>query len=138
MIPHGFAWRNSKTKTPNQAGRPEGTVDIPISSGTFSRTNIQKALYKIDGFIDESKQKVTAKNKDNEISASTIVMVSDLCESIVCSENEESWAEKFDSCVKNLDEIENLETLTEVLSISSKHNLELYASAILHHSTKES
>ena len=127
-----------KTKTPNQAGRPEGTVDIPISSGTFSRTNIQKALYKIDGFIDESKQKVTAKNKDNEISASTIEMVSDLCESIVCSENEESWAEKFDSCVKNLDEIENLETLTEVLSISSKHNLELYASAILHHSTKES
>ena len=128
----------SKTKTPSQAGRPEGTVDIPVSRSTYSRKNIQGTLYKIDDFINESRGKLAEKSAKGEISESMENVLSELCESIVCSENEESWAERFDSCVNNLDEIENLETLTEVLSISAKHNLELYPSAILHHSTKES
>ena len=126
-----------KTKTPNQAGRPEGTVDIPVSKSTYSRKSIQDALYRIDGFINESRGKFAKKSEKGEISESMESVLSELCESIVCSENEESWAEKFDSCVNNLDEIENLETLSEVLSISAKHNLELYPSAILHHSTEK-
>ena len=127
-----------KTKTPNEVGRPEGTVDIPVSNSTYSRANIQSTLYKIDNFINDSREKLVAKSSKGEISESMGNVLTDLCESIVCSENEESWAEKFDFCVNNLDEIENLETLTEVLSISAKHNLELYPSAILYHSTKES
>lgn len=113
-------------------------MDIPVSRSTYSRKNIQGTLYKIDDFINESRGKLAEKSAKGEISESMENVLSELCESIVCSENEESWAERFDSCVNNLDEIENLETLTEVLSISAKHNLELYPSAILHHSTKES
>ena len=127
-----------KTKAPNEVGRPEGTVDIPVSKSTYSRANIQSTLYKIDNFINDSRGKLVEKSGKDQISESMENILSELCESIVCSESEESWAERFDSCVNNVDEIENLETLTEVLSISAKHNLELYPSAILHHSTKES
>ena len=76
--------------------------------------------------------------KSEELSDTQEQMVADLCESIVCSESKESWAETMESCVKDFKEIENLQTLTEVLSISSEHNLELYPAAILHHSKENS
>ena len=61
-------------------------------------------------------------------------MISNLCESIVCSQNKESWAETLESCVKDFNEIENLQTLKEVLDISTQHTLEPYPAAILYHS----
>ncbi len=61
-------------------------------------------------------------------------MVSNLCESIVCSHNKEYWGETLESCVKDFNEIENLDTLEEVLDISAQHTLETYPAAILYHS----
>ena len=61
-------------------------------------------------------------------------MLSTLCESIVCSQNKESWGETLESCVKDFNKIENLDTLREVLEISSEHSLETYPAAILYHS----
>ena len=72
-----------------------------------------------------------------ELSDNQKQMIADLCESIVCSENKESWAETMESCVKDFKQIENLQTLNEVLSISSEHKLELYPAAILYHSNNE-
>jgi hypothetical protein len=46
----------------------------------------------------------------------------------------EYWGETLESCVKDFNEIENLETLKEVLDISAEHTLETYPSAILYHS----
>ena len=75
--------------------------------------------------------------KKEELSDSQKKMVAELCESIVCSENKESWAETMKSCVKDFKEIETLQTLTEVLSVSSEHKLELYPAAILYHSNNK-
>ena len=61
-------------------------------------------------------------------------MASSLCESIVCSKSKEYWGETLESCVKDFNEIENLDTLKEVLDISAEHTLETYPSAILYHS----
>ena len=125
-------------KTQKQSGRPEGTVDIPIVNAQYSRANIQKTIYEIDEFINSAKATMLQNIKSEELSDTQEQMVADLCESIVCSESKESWAETMESCVKDFKEIENLQTLTEVLSISSEHNLELYPAAILHHSKENS
>tara|TARA_R100001163_G_scaffold48270_1_gene36286 strand:- start:767 stop:2740 length:1974 start_codon:yes stop_codon:yes gene_type:complete len=125
-------------KTPKQGGRPEGTTGVPIVNAQYSRNNIQKTIYEIDEFINSAKATMMKNVKSEKLSEAQEQMVDDLCESIVCSESKESWAETMESCVKDFEEIENLQTLTEVLSISSEHNLELYPAAILHHSKENS
>ena len=59
-----------------------------------------------------------------------------LCESIVCSKDKESWVETLESCVKDFNKIQQLDTLDEVLDISNTHNLEVYPAAILYHSNE--
>lgn len=117
-----------------EAGRPEGTTDIPLANAKYSRSNIQKTIYDIDGFIHDAKDKMISHLKVSKLSEAQEEMVSNLCESIVCSHNKEYWGETLESCVKDFNEIENLDTLKEVLDISAQHTLETYPAAILYHS----
>ena len=117
-----------------EAGRPEGTTDIPLANATYSRANIQKTIYDIDSLIHDAKDKFMKKLKAKKLTENQNDMISNLCESIVCSQNKESWAETLESCVKDFNEIENLQTLKEVLDISTQHTLEPYPAAILYHS----
>ena len=77
---------------------------------------------------------MTSHLKISELSEAQEEMVSNLCESIVCSNEKEYWGETLESCVKDFNEIENLNTLKEVLDISAQHTLETYPAAILYHS----
>ena len=117
-----------------ESGRPEGTTGIPLANATYSRANIQKTIYSIDSFIHDSKEKMTSHLKVKELSEAQEGMLSTLCESIICSQDKESWAETLESCVKDFNKIEDLGTLREVLDISSEHSLETYPAAILYHS----
>ena len=117
-----------------EAGRPEGTTDIPLANAKYSRANIQQTIYDIDSLIHEAKAQLGKKLKVNELTDDQQEMASNLCESIVCSQPKEYWGETLESCVKDFNEIENLETLKEVLDISVEHTLETYPSAILYHS----
>jgi len=117
-----------------EAGRPEGTTDIPLANAKYSRSNIQKTIYDIDSFVHDAKDKMISHLKVSKLSEAQEEMVSNLCESIVCSHNKEYWGETLESCVKDFNEIENLDTLKEVLDISAQHTLETYPAAILYHS----
>ena len=117
-----------------EGGRPEGTTDIPITDGTYSRADIQTIVYEIDSLVDEAKAKMLKKLDTKELSEAQQDMISNLCESIVCSQSKEYWGETLESCVKDFNEIEALQTLKEVLDISAEHSLEAYPAAILYHS----
>jgi|TARA_Y100000004_G_scaffold39301_1_gene42268 hypothetical protein len=125
---------DKKTGPRKEAGRPEGTTDIPLANAKYSRANIQQTIYDVDGLIHEAKAQLSKKLKVNELTDDQQEMASNLCESIVCSQPKEYWGETLESCVKDFNEIENLETLKEVLDISVEHTLETYPSAILYHS----
>ena len=120
-----------------QAGRPEGTTDIPLANAKYSRANIQKTIYEIDNLIHEARAQIVKKLKVDKLNSDQEDMVSTLCESIVCSQAKEYWGETLESCVKDFNEIENLNTLKEVLDISAEHTLDTYPSAILYHSHEE-
>ena len=94
----------------------------------------KETIYSIDSFIHDSKAKMSSHLKVEELSQAQEEMLSSLCESIVCSQNKESWDETLESCVKDFNKIEDLDTLREVLDISSEHSLETYPAAILYHS----
>ena len=120
-----------------QAGRPEGTTDIPLANATYSRSNIQQTIYDIDNLIHDAKEKMIAHLGVSKLSEQQEEMVSNLCESIVCSHNKEYWDKTLESCVKDFNEIENLTPLKEVLDISAQHTLEEYPAAILYHSDEK-
>ena len=119
-----------------EAGRPEGTTDIPIANAQYSRSSIQKTIYDIDNLIHEAKANMVKKLKVKELSDEQADMVNALCESIVCSQPKEYWGETLESCVKDFNEIESLNPLKEVLDISATHSLETYPAAILYHSNE--
>jgi hypothetical protein len=128
----------SPDKKPNgprkQAGRPEGTTDIPIVNAQYSRASIQKTIYDIEGFVNDSKAKMMEKLGVEKLNDSQENMLNNLCESIVCAQDKEYWGQTLESCVKDFNEIENLNTLKEVLDISAQHTLDTYPAAILYHS----
>lgn len=117
-----------------EAGRPEGTTDIPIANAQYSRSSIQKTIYDVESFVNDSKAKMIEKLGVKELNDSQEDMLNNLCESIVCAQDKEYWGETLESCVKDFNEIENLNTLKQVLDISAQHTLDTYPAAILYHS----
>ena len=126
-----------KNTTPRQAGRPEGTTGIPLNDATYSRANIQQTVYEIEEFIVKARGKMLKKLGVKKASEAQQATLDKLCESIVCSKGKESWVETLESCVKDFNKIERLDTLKEVLDISNTHNLEAYPAAILYHSNEK-
>jgi hypothetical protein len=63
-------------------------------------------------------------------------MVTKLCESIVCASDKKNWGQTLSACIQDFNAIEDLNTLDSILSVSNKHNLDVYASAILYHSNE--
>ena len=121
-------------KTPRQAGRPEGSTGIPIADAKYSRADIQATIYEIDAFVSTAEKKMLKKLKAKKLNDSQGEMLNNLCESIVCAQDKEYWVKTLESCVKDFNKIEKLQTLEKVLSISGDHNLEAYPAAILYHS----
>jgi hypothetical protein len=122
---------SNKNTTPNSAGRPVGTTTV--QNEKLTRQNIQGTIYAIESFSNSAKEK--AKEKfGSELTEQQEKMVLQLCESVVCSADRHKWNQILEACIENFDLIENLNVMDEILSVSNKHNLEVYPSAILYHS----
>jgi len=57
-----------------------------------------------------------------------------LTESVVCSKEPNQWKRSLSSCLKNINNIEKLKTISSILDIAAEHELTDYPSAILYHS----
>ena len=55
---------------------------------------------------------------------------------MVCAKEKTQWKKTLLGCVKNVNNIEKLESIPEILDIAAKHELSDYPSAILYHSQK--
>jgi len=119
-----------KTSKPTKgmSGRPEGSKD------QFSRENIQGTIYEIEALNSIAKEKMLEKLNTESLNENQEKMISQLCESVICASEKENWTEIVTSCVNDFSEIEKLGSLEGVLNISEAHRLEIYPSAILHHS----
>ena len=114
--------------TKGMSGRPEGSKD------QFSRESIQGTIYEIEALNSIAKEKMLEKLNTESLNENQEKMISQLCESVICASEKENWTETVTSCVNDFSEIEKLGSLEGVLSISEAHRLEIYPSAILHHS----
>ena len=127
----------NKNQTPKSAGRPAGKKVGPSKTiKAYSRKNIQSVITEFENLRKFVEEEVKAKYKTQDLNEAQIKIIEKLCESIVCSKEQEEWFSEATNCVRDIDNIEKLHTLHEVLEISGEHNLEIYPSAILYHSNK--
>lgn len=60
----------------------------------------------------------------------------DLCESIICSTESESWESLAEACINDNNEISNLNCIESILDISQNKEMPLYPAAIYYHSKR--
>jgi len=131
MIEPGEKEEEQEAKpTKAMPGRPEGSKD------KFSRENIQATIYEIEALNSIAKEKMLEKLNSESLDENQEKMISQLCESVICASAKENWTETMLSCVNDFTEIEKLGTMENILDISEAHRLEIYPSAILHHSNE--
>ena len=63
-------------------------------------------------------------------------MLERVCESVVVAKDKKDWLEIGKGCIKDPNKLIKLNPMPQVLEISSKHELDDYAAAILYHSRK--
>jgi hypothetical protein len=119
--------------TPKAAGRPNDTT---TTEANYSRSNIQTTIYEVEALISQAKDQMKEKLDSEELDKQQSDMVTKLCESIVCASNKKNWGQTLSACIQDFNAIEDLNTLDSILSVSTKHNLDVYASAILYHSNE--
>ena len=71
--------------------------------------------------------------KKKRLTKSEKVLIDELCEAVVVSEEIGSWDEKLKECISDQNKIESLGTLEGVRDISLEHGSSLYSAALLYH-----
>jgi hypothetical protein len=120
-------------KVPGVPGRPPGSTQ---ASESVSKEAIQATVYEIEALQSLATQEIKSKIGKKRLNKQQKEMVSKLCESVVCGSEKENWTSMMISCVKDYNNIESLDILSEIYDVSDAHKLEIYPSAILYHSNE--
>jgi hypothetical protein len=123
-------------QTPKSPGRPTGKTAPQKTIKGYSRKNIQQVVGKVEDLRKTVESEIKKKYNAETLSDEQNKIVDNLCEAIVCATDISKWNEEAQSCVNDINKIEQLKTLDEVLTISAEHELTSYPSAILYHSEK--
>jgi len=118
--------------TPNEPGRPTGAT----AKDLYSRKNIQSIVYDIEKLRTLASKEVRKKFSVKKLNKEQNEIVDKLIESIITSKEKKYWEESLANCIKDSENMASLQTLDQILNISSEHQLPDYPSAILYHSKK--
>lgn len=119
------------TAPKKEAGRPTGAT-----ANLYSRKNLQGTIYKIEELRASTEEKIKKHFNVKKLNESQSNIVDKLIESVVASSEQKSWKRNINSYIKDINKIESIQTLPEILSIASQHQLGDYPAAILYHSKK--
>jgi hypothetical protein len=124
---------------PSEVGRPTGTKGIPqqqAASERVSRKDVQEIVYKIESLSSFIKRGLREKGNKKRLTKKQTELAGELCESIVCSQGLDEWESIAEACIGDNSNIERLDILPEILSISGEKELAIYPSALYYHSQK--
>lgn len=127
------------SKVPQENGRPSGSntkTDKVFASDTHSRKDIQDVVYAIEGLQKFSEKALRNHYSKKRLSKEQKEMVLNLSQSIVMSKDMPEWENEVEACIKDFNNIENLDVMSDILDLSQKHEITSYPAAILYHSKK--
>lgn len=118
-----------------ETGRPTGTKGIPQDNASekISRKDIQEVVYKAESLSSFIKKNLRSKFKKKKLTKAQEKAAEDLCESIVCSTDQDSWESVAKQCVEDNEKISDLNIKDEIVAISLDKELQIYPSALYYH-----
>lgn len=126
--------------TQNETGRPAGTKtktnNLIAQEDTYSRADIQSVIYAIEDLGKHMESELKKAYNKKRLSKDHKSMIESLSESIVMSSNMDCWKSTASECIKDFNNIEDLNIMPEVLEIGEEHKIVSYPAAILYHSKK--
>jgi hypothetical protein len=122
--------------TPNQEGRPPGSNDKAKTS-IADRKSLQSTIYKTENLFSFAQKEMKKSHKIKRLSKDKKLLLDELCKTVVMSSEKKEWEGQVSECIKDFGLIEKLSVMPEVLETAHEHDMELYPSAIYHHSQKE-
>ena len=124
----------------NETGRPAGTKtktnNLIAQEDTYSRADIQSVIYAIEDLGKHMESELKKAYNKKRLSKDHKSMIESLSESIVMSSNMDCWKSTASECIKDFNNIEDLNIMPEVLEIGEEHKIVSYPAAILYHSKK--
>lgn len=130
--------QDSTAPSGKETGRPTGTKSIPQENASekVSRQDVQDIIYKAESLSSLIQKKLRSKFKKKKLTKLQTETAEDLCESIICSSEIDSWESLAEACISDNEKIATLDFLPEVLDISETKQLAVYPSALYYHSKR--
>ena len=118
-----------------ETGRPAGTTGPQgQASQPISTEDIKDIINKAESLRSFASDTVKKIQKKKRIGKNQAKLLEELCESVIVSKPAGEWEQAIESCVKDNNEISKLMPMGEVLEISERDQLGLYAAALYYHS----
>lgn len=140
ILPEGQELNDPQPSVQNETGRPAGTKtktnNLIAKEDTHSRADIQSVIYAIEDLGKHMECELKKAYNKKRLSKEHKSMIESLSESIVMSSDMDCWKTTASKCIKDFNNIEDLNIMTEVLEIGEEHKIVSYPAAILYHSKK--
>jgi len=126
----------NRARSTSNPGRPAGSKTLAKTTYSVSGIkDIADATNHLFNFMSSEAKQIFKKKRLNKTQKQ---MLERVCESVVVAKDMEDWEATAAECIKNPNKIVDLQPMSEILNISSEHELDDYAAAILYHSRKNS
>jgi hypothetical protein len=123
---------------PKETGRPTGSNGPQgQASRKISTEDIKDIIYKAENLRSYASSAIKKIHKKKRIGKNQSKLLDELCESIIVSRAESEWERAIESCIRDNNEIVKLVPMREVLDISERDSLDLYAAALYYHSKNQ-
>ncbi len=122
----------TKNKVPNERGRPVGAVASVYSKEDIAQVfDLTKVLY--------SNVQSSLKKKYNKkrLSKDQKKLAENISEAIIVGSKNNDWSNIAEQVVSNPNVLDKLGILKEVQDLASEHDLNIYAAALLYHSSNK-
>ena len=128
--------KKNAARSASLPGRPQGAKTLAKTTYSVSAIkDIADATNNLYNSLASEAKKVFNKKR---LSKSQKEMLERVCESVVVATDKKEWLAVGKACIKDPNKLIKLSPSPQVLEISSEHELDDYAAAILHHSRKNS
>ena len=126
----------NRARSASNPGRPLGSKTL--AKECYSVTAIKETADKTNDLYNSLATEAKKVFKKKRLNKNQKEMLERVCESVVVSKDKNDWLSTGKACIADPQELIKLQPMEPILKISSEHELDDYAAAILYHSRKNS
>lgn len=122
-----------KNKTPKEVGRPVGTTQATV----YSREAIAKVFDLTKTLYTNVQSMLKKQYGIKRLNSSQKKLAENFSEAVIVGSESSTWNKIASEVLSDPSKLDDLGIMPEIQSVASEHDLNVYAAALLYHSTKK-